>query len=451
MNRAEYEAYKVELVDANIKMIDQVPPAATLPELFVEEITAFEITEDKLWHDAKGELVKFGGRWDSTKRKHVNQTVMLNPSFATLAAEAAGISIHGHPEIEKQRSYYDLITASGKVIKSAYVSRVVGRITFRKMDQSGAPSLKAYTTERDIDVMFDEANIKDLEKIGAVDKWDNAKRVMTEADTDFHTGNAARDSMAVYKKLLELGHHAYQTVDTKLRGHGVEKAIGFPAITESMIGGVVLVSRISYDPDNPAIKKLLALGAVQSIVGGTPAGQKLIEGATVSQGDVEVMRDDDAESESESEPENRTPEASAPAPSRESETSRPAEPLFDSEQAAESPVVDAEAVITAEWMQSEMVDIPEIRSFVNACLERGEPTAVFQWINAGFLAAQNGDDEMRVLQFFSGAAKNCRFLLALPNYEETAAKFDKATTEATYDKNMFTALISWLAGKIRKF
>ena len=243
MNRDEYNKRKMDLLEKKVPIMDLVQPYTKIPDMFREEISEYHIDKDSVWKDKSGNSVEFG--------EGKSRASIFTPQFIQLVATGAGVTASGIPEIEKKYAFFDIVTRGGAIIKARYVSRVVGRISFKRLTTSGSTETKVYTTERDVDMLFGAAIVKDL-------GYDHPS---------LSTGNATVDSIAQYTKLNELGKHAYQIVDTKLSSHGREKFIGLSSATKDMIGGSIFVQRISYDPDHPEIKKYLAAGAVAEIVG----------------------------------------------------------------------------------------------------------------------------------------------------------------------------------------
>lgn len=268
MNREEYVKAKAEDTKAKRSIIDRVPPASFIPAMFVEKITRFEVTKDKLWANQRGELVTFGGTKINNEWK--NKTVIMHPSFSQMLAEAGGVTQIKGTEIEKVYDFHD-IPMGGKIIKMKYCSRVVGRISYRRLTDSASQHPISHTSEIDVDNLFAAADIKELERVGSKNEYG---KEFTEKDTSFHTGNEYKDAVASYAKKIELGKYAYATLATRLKSHGVEKALGMRPLTDSDLGGVIYVSRITYDATDPAIQKMLVGAAVQDFLG--VDAQKLI-------------------------------------------------------------------------------------------------------------------------------------------------------------------------------
>lgn len=438
MTRELYEKDKAAKIAAGKMVIDLTQPRTALPSMFREEVSAYEITNESLWKNPRGQTVGFGGVWDAQARDHVNKATILTPAFTQLVATGAGVTAAGEPEIEKHFSTFLIVFPSGRTVEMKYVSRVVGRIAFKKLTPSGNPEIKYYTTEVDVDALLNKAIVDDMEKVGTYDKYekgpDGKPLLWTEENIRYASTNESKNSQNKFKKLTELGQFAYQKVDTKLRSHGQEKFIGIPNVTENMIGATIYVSRISYNTDDPKIAQALAIGAVQDILG-MKAPARLIENTTtledapdeavnVTTEPLDDSDDFDSTDVTETIPNEETVVETATA-------------------AAETTVSDEGCLKIIEWTSSDMIQDSCLLKYLDAVAYAGYGTLVTAPILAGLTLLSKGNENEEAAyklilasakEVYSGNAEVVAFIESVvKKYDITMAHgiFSKTTKKIT--------------------
>jgi len=402
MNREEYEKAKAADLKANKIVIDRVPPNAEVPEMFIEKITRFEITMDKLWKYPDGKkLVTFGGG-----------TIMMMPSFSQMLSEAGGIMLKD-PIVQKVMSYHEIPMPSGIIKKNLYCSRVVGKIDYNKTTDSGAKHFGFYASEIDIDNLFARQNVNDLELIGSTKNG----RPVTEAGTLYNTGNEYKDSVAAYKEKIRLGQHAYQTLITRLRSHGVEKALGMDHLKVANVGGVIYIQRVTPDASNPTVRKMLLVSAANDMTGGSI--QRLIPGpqesSVVSEPETINVTENDIPVTQPVEPEEELDVDDIPSDDLDEDV-----PLWHGEE--EQPA-DGGPLKTAviSWQASESVKNQICADFIDATIDSNESEEFYKAeIEAIKLLADGHEDDGIVAM-----ADSVRFTKTYAGFNETQSNFVK--------------------------
>lgn len=392
MTREEYGKDKAAKIAAKKRVIDLVQPACVMPDMFREEISAYEITKESLWVDTKGGMVAFGGVYDRDTKEYINKTVMLNPTFTQLVATGAGVTACGEPDIEKHKSVFDLIMPSGSIRKIPYTSRVVGRISFKRLTPSGSPETKFYSTEIDVDSLLNEAIVTELEKIGTKDKYkkvDGEPLKYTEENIKYSTGSDYKDSLQKFDKLNELAKHAYQKVDTKLRSHGAEKFIGIPNITENMIGAFIYVSRISYNTNDPKIAQALAIGAVQDILG-IRAPKRIVDDA------VQDLASDDI---------------GAETATNVTEDTIPGDTVEEPDVASDTKLAGECVLKIEEWLRSGAIKDPVVSEYLEKIISCTVSSEVLSFALSGITAIVAGKSEDGFKDILRSAQKTPAFLV----------------------------------------